>query len=145
MPSTFNLEIVTPEKMFFNQEVEMLIFKTPDGEIGILKNHAPVVAAVISSSIRIKLGDSKLDSKQGTVDGWKTASVASGFAQVTNDRVVLLVDSAEWPEDIDISRALEAKKRAEERLQGALNSLEQAQSEAALSRALARLATKDFN
>ena len=131
MSSTFRLEIVTPERLFFNEQVEMLIFKTPSGEIGILKDHAPVVAAVISSSIRIKQNGE-----------WRTAAVASGFAEVLGDIVVLLVDTAEWPEEIDINRALEAKKRAEERLQKALNIQEHAQSQAALSRALARLSVK---
>jgi len=131
MASTFLLEIVTPERMFFNEQVEMLIFKTPEGEIGILRNHAPVVAAVISSSIRFKQNDE-----------WKNAVVASGFAEVLGDKVVLLVDTAEWPDEIDLNRALEAKKRAEERLQRSLNTQEQAQSQAALSRALARLSVK---
>jgi len=128
MAATFLLEVVTPERMFFSEEVESLIFKTPEGEIGILKSHSPMVAAVVSSSIRIKQND-----------GWKTASVASGFVEVLGEKVVLLVDSAEWPDEIDVNRALEAKKRAEERLQKSLNSQEQAQSQAALARALARL------
>ncbi|MEI6602742.1 MAG: ATP synthase F1 subunit epsilon [Clostridia bacterium] len=133
MASTFSLEIVTPEKLFFREQVEMLVFKTPEGEIGILKSHAPIVAAVVASSIRIKQNDK-----------WRSASVASGFAQVLGDQVVLLVDSAEWPEEIDFNRALEAKKRAEERLQKSINAQEQAQSQAALSRALARLSVKDL-
>ncbi len=141
MAATFLLEIVTPERMFFNEQVEMLIFKTPEGEIGIMKNHAPIVAAVDASSIRIKMRDA---SKKMANEGWVTASVTTGFAQILGDRVVLLVDTAEWPNEIDFNRALEAKKRAEERLQGKLNAQEQAQTQAALSRALARLSVKDL-
>ncbi|MGE5328588.1 MAG: ATP synthase F1 subunit epsilon [Deltaproteobacteria bacterium] len=126
--STFYLEIVTPERKFFEGQAEMIIVHTPDGEIGILKDHEPAVIAVDSGDIRF------------LVDGvWKEAAATPGFMEVTSEKTILLVDTAEWPEEIDINRAKAAKERAEERLQQKLAYLEYIRSQASLARALARL------
>lgn len=128
MASTFHLEIATPERLFMNEEVEMVVVTTPEGKMGIMKGHLPMIVAISSNFISIKMnGETKL------------ASIASGFMEITSEKVIILVDSAEWPEEIDINRALEAKKRAEERLHFKLSEKEYVQSEAALARALARL------
>lgn len=128
MSTTFYLEIITPTRKFFCGEVEMVVLKTPEGEIGILPGHIPMVAAVAIGPMRI------------LEDGvWKEAVLTSGFMEVKRDKIIILVDTAEWPEEIDINRASAAKERAEERLHRKLNNMEHLQSQAALSRALARL------
>lgn len=128
MGSTFYLEVVTPERMFFSGDVEMVVLKTPDGEIGILANHEPVVAAVSVGPLRIK--------KDGE---WLDAVINEGFMEVKQDKAIILADTAEWPHEIDKNRAEEARKRAEARLHRKLSYIEHIRSEAALARALARL------
>lgn len=128
MASTFVLEIVTPERKFFSGEVEMVILKTPEGEIGILPDHMPMVIAVAIGPIRIK--------KDGD---WLEAVLNEGFMEIKQEKTIILVDTAEWPNEIDINRAKAAKERAEERLQRQLNQMEHIRSQAALARALARL------
>lgn len=126
--SSFHLEIVTPERKFFEGDVETVIVKTPEGEMGILKDHEPAVVAIDTGIIRI------------LVDGqWKEAVVTQGFMEVTHQKTIAFVDTAEWPEEIDINRAKEAKARAEERLQQQIALIEHLRSQAALARALARL------
>ncbi|MCR4437122.1 MAG: F0F1 ATP synthase subunit epsilon [Clostridiales bacterium] len=131
MASTFNLEIVTPERKFFSGDVEMVILKTPEGEMGILKEHMPMVVAVDIGPIQIK--------KDGK---WMQAVLTEGFMEVKQDKTVILTDTAEWPEEIDVNRAEQAKKRAEERLQRQISEIEFIRSRAALARAMARLKVK---
>lgn len=128
MASTFYLEIVTPERKFFSGDVEMVVLKTPGGEIGILKEHMPMVIAVAIGPIRIK--------KDGE---WLEAVLTEGFMEIKQDKTVILTDTAEWPNEIDINRAKAAKERAEERMQRQLSRQEYMRSQAALARALARL------
>jgi F-type H+-transporting ATPase subunit epsilon len=128
MASTFLLEVVTPDRKFFTEEVQMVIIKTPDGEIGILKDHTPMVVAVAIGPIRIQ--------KDGE---WLEAVISEGFMEIKQDKTVILVDTAEWPNEIDINRARAAKERAEERLQRQLSQVEYTRSRAALAKAMARL------
>lgn len=126
--STFYLDVITPERKFFSGEAEGIIFKTVDGEIGILAKHAPTVVAVSVGPLKINAGGK-----------WIEAVVTEGFAKIMPDKVVLLTDTAEYPEEIDINRAKAAKQRAEERLHRKLSQLEYMRSKAALARAMARL------
>lgn len=124
----FKLIISTPEKMFFSEDVESLIFQTPEGEMGVLPNHLTMVVALETAPVKIK--------KDGS---WREAAITGAFAQIKPKQVVILADSAEWPEDIEVNRAMEAKKRAEERLQTHLSKIEYVQSQVALRRAMTRL------
>jgi F-type H+-transporting ATPase subunit epsilon len=128
MASTFLLEIVTPERTFFSGNVEMVILKSPEGEIGVLKDHTPMVVAVSIGPVRIK--------KDGE---WLEAVLNEGFMEITQEKTIILVDTAEWPNEIDINRAREAKEIAEERLQRQLSQAEFIRSRSALARAMARL------
>lgn len=128
MASTFNLEIITPQRQFFTGNVEMIIIKTPQGEMGVLHGHIPMVVAIESGPIRI-LQDGK----------WLEAALSEGFIEVKQEKAIILADTAEWPEEIDVNRAKAAKERAEERLQRQLSRIEHLRSQAALARALARL------
>lgn len=126
--NTFFLVIKTPEKQFYSQPAEELIVETPDGEIGILTGHQPMIVAVSIGPIRIKVSGE-----------WKDAVVSEGFMEVNQEMAVMLVDTAEWPEEIDINRAKRAEERAQERLQGQLSHLEYVKSQAAMQRAASRL------
>lgn len=126
--TTFFLEVITPERKFFSGEAESVTFRSIDGEIGVLARHAPTVVSV-------NVGPIKISSEGKQID----AVVTEGFARIMPDKVTILTDTAEYPEEIDINRANEAKKRAEERLHKKLNQLEYMRSKAALARAMARL------
>ena len=128
MPATFSLDLVTPERSFFSGEVEMIILKTPEGEMGVLKGHTPMVVAVAVGPIKIK--------KDGE---WLEAILTEGFMEVKQEKTVILTDTAEWPNEIDVNRAKAAMQRAEERLQMQLSHTEHIRSQAAMARALARL------
>ena len=125
---TFYLVIKTPEKNFCSEPAEEIILETPSGQIGILPGHEPMVSAVAIGPIRIK--------KEGE---WEEAVLSEGFLEVNQDMVVILVDTAEWPDEIDENRARRAEARAQERLQGKLSRIEYAESRAALQRAISRL------
>lgn len=128
MEKSFKLEIVTPDKKFFNDDVEMIVVNTSRGQIGVLKNHAPMVFAVIAGTIKIRKDNQD-----------KRAFVSEGFMEVNNNVVTLMVDAAEWPEDIDVNRALRAKERAQEMLSRKLAEKEYIRSKAALLRAVERI------
>ena len=130
MDKLFKLEIVTPDKKFFDDEVSMIVINTEMGKIGVLKNHAPMMFAVTPGMIKIR-----------KVDEDRKAFVSEGFMEVNNNVVTLMVDAAEWPEDIDVNRALQAKLRAEERLKRKLADKEYMNSKAALLRAIERIKT----
>lgn len=126
--STFNLEIVATDKIFYKGSCEFLVFPGIDGEHGILANHEPMVAAVAAGELRYTV--------DGEVHG---AAVGDGFIEVSSEKVVVISDFAEKPEEIDIKRAERAKERAEERLRLKRSEKEYVHSQAALSRAMARL------
>lgn len=105
MGKKFKFEVLTPERVFYTDEVDMIVFNTPSGEMGILPDHMPMVTAVDVGMLEIKN-----DGKE------EFASIGEGFIEVTKDGVTAIVDSAEWPDEIDVERAEIAKKRAEDLL-----------------------------
>lgn len=128
MEKTFQLEIITPERQFFTGPVEKLTLPALDGEYGVLPGHEPVVTAIEPGEARYQ------------VDGvWHSVIVTQGFAEITSDYAVVLVATAERPEEIDALRAQRAKQRAEERLRQHESRREYFSSKAALARANARL------
>ena len=122
MANTFLLEIVTPTGPFFTGQVESLILPATDGSYGVEAGHEPVVAAIEPGETRYK------------VDG-----VWTSVAEIMSDYAVVLVYTAERPEEIDEARAQRAKSRAEERLRQHGSQREYYRSKAALARATARL------
>lgn len=128
MQTELYLEVFTPTRVFFSGEVEAVIYDTPKGQLEILKNHSPMVCEVIAGRIQIKQNEK-----------WMIAAVTEGFAEIIDNAVKIFIDTAEWPEEIDINRAIAAKQRAEERLQRQLSWLEYHRTQAALARALVRL------
>lgn len=132
MASKMKLSIVTPEKKFYVGEVMEINTQTENGGIGILPEHIPFVGLLKPAETRFKLED-------GTE---KVAFTSTGLMKVTKTEVEMLVDASEWPEEIDVRRAEEAKKRAEERLNKEPGKTDTARAEIALQRAIARIKTK---
>lgn len=128
MGKTFYLEITASDRKFYNGECEMMIFPAIDGQQGILPNHESMVTAVKAGELRFKVNGE-----------WKEAAVGDGCVEIMPEFVVLLADTVEWPDEIDIRRAKEAKERAQERLRQKESQREYYHSKAALSRAMARL------
>ncbi|GFN36200.1 F0F1 ATP synthase subunit epsilon [Tepidimicrobium xylanilyticum] len=124
----FMLEIVTPERAFFSDEVDMVIVRAVEGDLAVLKNRAPIITPLSIGKVRIKK-----DGKE------RVAAITSGYISVQKDKTIIVTDSAEWPEEIDVGRAEEAKLRAEERLKNKPEGLDIIRAENALRRALNRL------
>lgn len=128
MEPTFKLEIITPYRVFYQALADMLLIHTADGEFGILANHEPTVASVAIGEVKIRL------------DGvWKNAFVSDGFLEIEGNRVTVLVGAAEWPEEIDVSRAQRSLYRANERLKANPLPMEVHRSSQAVKRAKTRL------
>lgn len=126
--ATIRLEIVTPERSVYNQDVEMVIARATDGDIGILAGHAPLIAGLAIAPLRVK-----------KEEGEEQIAITGGFIEVQPDKVIVLATTAETAAEIDVKRAEEAKARAERRLQSGGEELDVARAEVALKRALARL------
>jgi F-type H+-transporting ATPase subunit epsilon len=123
-----NLKVTTPDKNFFEGEVDMVIVRAKTGEMGILPNHAPLVTVLDIGNIRIKDGDSE-----------KKAVINEGFMKVGNNLVHIFTDSAEWPEEIDKERARKAKERAERRFAQKESNIDFERVNLALKRAINRI------
>lgn len=128
--SQFLLEIITPERNFFSGEVDRVIARSISGDIAILANHIPIVTPLEVSILKIKSGNEEM-----------RAAISSGYMEVSNDKTTLIVDAAEWPDEIDLQRAEAARKRAEERLRSGADT-DVARAELALSRAINRINVK---
>ncbi|EXX87370.1 ATP synthase F1 subunit epsilon [Paenibacillus darwinianus] len=131
--STFLLEIVTPERKVYAQDVNMIVVRGIAGELGILPNHIPMVTPLKISSVKIKQGGSE-----------QIVAVNGGFVEIRKEKVVILAESAELPGDIDVDRAQAAKQRAEQRLSAAKkDEIDFRRAELALQRAMNRLDVSD--
>ncbi|MBQ6180570.1 MAG: F0F1 ATP synthase subunit epsilon [Ruminococcus sp.] len=128
MAKTFSLEIVTTDRIFYKGECEHLVITAIDGLLGILAGHEPLVTALPAGELKYM------------VDGkWRYAAISDGFIQVMPDKSVILADSCELPEEIDIKRAEEARERAQEKMRQKQSIQEYYQTQAALNRAMNRL------
>lgn len=126
--STFMLEIVTPERKVYEQEVSMIVARGAEGELGILPNHIPLVTP-------LEIGPLRITREAST----ETIAVSGGFMEVRKGKVVILAESAELPSEIDLERANAAKERAERRLQAKRDDVDHRRAEMALQRALNRM------
>ena len=128
--STFWLKIVASDHIFYNGNCETLVVPAHDGEMGILPHHEAMILAVQEGELRFRVsGETQ----------WREAIVGRGIVQVANNRVTMLVDTAERPEDIDEVRAREALERAEEQLRQKQSLREFKMTQASMARALSRL------
>lgn len=127
---TFGLKIIASDKVFYEGRCRKLIIPAPDGEKGILANHENMVIAIVVGMAKVQLAGE---------EEWKELAVGSGFAEVVNNRVTLLVDTAERPEDIDVRHAQEQQERAQEQMRQKQSIQEYYHTQASLARAMNRL------
>ncbi len=124
-----NVEIVTAEQVVYSEEgVERLIAPGTEGELTVLPQHAAFITTLNPGELRIVKGGEE-----------EAMAITGGFLEVRNDRIVILADAAERVEEIDIARAEEARRKAEEAIRDQSSAGDLAQTQASLQRALMRL------
>ena len=119
--SSFLLRIITPDRVFYENQVKMVEFNTTEGEIGVLPGHIPLTVIIKPGILNITEGE-----------GDKEAALHAGFAEILPEQVTILAEIIEWPEEID-------EERAEERLRSRTPETDIARAETALQRAMARI------
>ena len=128
--NTFSLRVVTPERIFYEGEVEMVEFNTTEGEIGVYKNHVPMTVIISPGVLTIT-----------EPEGQKKAALHAGFVEILRDEVTVLAELVEWPDEIDLPRAESAGQRARERIAARGDDVDLDRAEMALKRAIARIST----
>ena len=128
MPDKIQLEIVTPEKVALREAVDEVVVPGRDGELGILPDHTPLISQLKTGVLTYRQGNDR-----------KQLHVSGGFVEVLSDRVSVLSDVAERPEEIDIERAQRARERAEKRIFARTEDVDFARAELKLQRALIRI------
>ncbi len=124
----FTLKIITPERVFYENQVSMVEMNTTEGEIGVYKRHVPTTVIISPGILTIT-----------EPDGTKEAALHAGFAEILQDEVVIMAEIIEWPDEINLERAEAARNRAEERLRSKTPETDVLRAETALQRALARI------
>ena len=128
MAGKFHIDILASDHPFYQGECNMLIFPGLDGEIGVLAKHEAMVTCLVAGELRYQVDNE-----------WHYAAVSDGIVEITSDKVVILADTIERPEEIDIRRAEIAQLQAEEKLRQKLSIQEYYQTMAAMNRAMNRL------
>lgn len=132
MADRLTLEVATPSRLVVAETVDEVVVPGSQGYFGVLAGHAPLLAT---------LGVGELMYRQGTTQHY--LALTGGFAEVRNDKVIVLAEHAERPSEIDRARSQQAKERAERRLSGREGDVDFARAQAALTRALIRLQVAD--
>ena len=123
------LEIVTPEKLVYTDEVDAVILPGSEGELGVLPHHAPLLSLLGAGELRVRKGATE-----------ESFAIVGGFVQVRPDKVVVMAETADLAAEIDIERAREARREAERALEaGFVEPADLAQARAALQSALVRI------
>ena len=135
--ASIKLEIVSPDRVVYSDDIAMLIVRSTGGELGILPHHAPLVTGLLPHAMHVKFPDRE-----------ELIAVSGGFMEVQPEKITVLASAAEEPIDIDINRAQRAYERAQERLQLLRESpdtqggiIDEQRATLALKRAMARLQT----
>lgn len=131
---TLQLEVVTPDKTVVSSEVEMVVCPGIEGEFGVLPKHVSLLSALKIGGLRYKLPGGKEEH----------VFISGGFADVNNDVLTVLAESAEMAQSIDTARAMAAKERAEKRITSHEEQVDSVRAEAALHRAVIRLQVAHF-
>ena len=127
----FAVDIISPERVFYSGEADFLELTTSEGEIGIYKNHIPMTNILSPGIVKIHKGSEV-----------EEAIIMSGFVVILKDRVKVMAEVSEWPDEVDKARAEEARIRAERRLKEGGADIDIVRAEAALKRSLLRLGVK---
>jgi F-type H+-transporting ATPase subunit epsilon len=125
--NSFQLQIISPDRVFFKDEIDMVEVRTTEGDIGVLKGHIPLTSILEPGIIKIRKNGEDL-----------RAAMHSGFIKILSTKVTILAESCEWPNEIDIHRATQAKERAEKRLSNGKD-INVERAEMSLRRSLIRL------
>lgn len=132
MADKFELIVNTPDRQFYHDDVNMVELVTSEGEIGVYAEHIPLTAVIVPGVMKIH--------EDGQV---KKAAIHGGIIEILKDKVTVLAEVAEWPEEIDVNRANEAMIRAERRIKSGEANIDMVRAEAALKRSMARLGAVD--
>ena len=132
MAGTFSLRLVSPEGDVLKEDVEFVVLPGGSGELGILPNHTPLIAGLDAGVLRYTLN--------GVI---KLVAISGGFVEVVDNSAIVLADTAEPSENINLTRAIEAKERAMKRLSSLSNEIDIKRAEYALRRAAARINAKE--
>ena len=124
----FVLKIIAPDRVIYEDEVDMVEFNTTEGEVGIYRNHIPMTMIISPGILTITKGNET-----------KSAALHAGFTEILQDSVTILAEVIEWPEEIDLMRAQAAQERAQERIHKNGSDIDLTRAEAALKRALTRI------
>ena len=125
----FHLKVISPERIFYEGDAEMVELETTEGEIGVYAEHVPTTAVIVPGILYITEEEENV----------REAAVHDGFIEILQDRITILAQSCEWPEEIDLDRAEHARERAEERLRSKTPETDVLRAETALQRSLARI------
>lgn len=128
MADLFKVQVITPERKFYEGEASMVELTTTEGEIGVYRNHIPLTAIIAPGVLKIH-----------ETNGVKEAALISGFLEILPEKIVVMAEVAEWPDEIDANRAEEARIRAERRLKEQSGEVDIMRAEQALRRALVRI------
>lgn len=132
MADKFELIVNTPDRQFYHDDVNMVELVTSEGEIGVYAEHIPLTAVIVPGVMKIH--------EDGQV---KKAAIHGGIIEILKDKVTVLAEVAEWPEEIDVNRANEAMIRAERRIKSGEANIDMVRAESALKRSMARLGAVD--
>ena len=130
----FTLNIISPERVFYEGKASMVELTTLKGDVGIYKGHIPMTMILVPGIVTIT-----------EEDGKKQAAIHSGFMEVLPEKVTIMAEVAEWPEEIDVNRAKEAEVRAQRRLETNDPMMNRQRAEFALRRAMVRLSLAENN
>ncbi|HOO27584.1 MAG TPA: ATP synthase F1 subunit epsilon [Lachnospiraceae bacterium] len=125
----FKLRIISPDRLFYEGDVIMVEVRTTEGEIGVLKHHIPLTAVLAPGVARIKESETEI----------KIAALHGGFIEILQDSMTILAEIVEWPEEIDLHRAQEARVRAERRLSEKATGTNMARASLALQKSITRI------
>ncbi len=131
MAEMFKLEIVTPERVFYEGDASMVELSTTEGDIGVYANHIPMTAIVAPGVLKIH-----------EAAGVKRAALHTGFIEVLPEMITIMAEVVEWPDEIDVKRAEDARVRAERRLKDNKAECDTLRAKLALRRALTRLSAR---
>ena len=134
MSKTFKFEVVTPTGIFYQDNVNFISFQALNGEMGVMAGHAPMLIANKPCTLEIEKDKEK-----------KYAFISEGFIEITSEKVSVVVDLADWSDDIDEEDAIKARKIAEEELESkTLDAGRKTELKASIERASARIKTSNF-
>lgn len=128
MADLFKVQVITPERTFYEGDVSMVELTTTEGDIGVFRNHIPLTAIIAPGVLKLH-----------EAGGVKEAALISGFIEILPEKIVIMAEVAEWPDEIDANRAEEARIRAERRLKEQSGEVDLMRAEQALRRALVRI------